>query len=222
MKTAQRRISILFIVILCNLCAQVTASTGAYEGVVTSVDGCEGGFDNGKHKAGEWRWYCNGWRYLYPGYHEVTLRKREAGYATDRIVVTADHAFQPSGTGPAASPQESDGKKAHVGKDGIVVAEAENYASLNDRGHGKNYAKGSSYKGFTGSGYVISPKGDNTSWADGKEIQGFGLKDCEPVKGDHIRGPVRWKSDLSDLNHGTVRLKFELNNAKLFAFQINE
>ena len=29
----------------------------------------------------------------------------------DKIVVTADHAFQPSGTGPAASPQESDGKK---------------------------------------------------------------------------------------------------------------
>lgn len=170
MKTAKRRISILFIVILCNLCAQVTASTGAYEGVVTSVDGCEGGFDNGKHKAGEWRWYCNGWRYLYPGYHEVTLRKREAGYATDKIVVTADHAFQPSGTGPAASPQESDGKKAHVGKDGMVVAEAENYASLDDRGHGGNYAKGSSYKGFTGSGYVISPKGDNKSWADGPEV----------------------------------------------------
>ena len=53
----------------------------------------------------------------------------------------------------------------------MVVAEAENYASLNDRGHGENYAKGSSYKGFTGSGYVISPKGDNTSWADGPEVR---------------------------------------------------
>ena len=50
MKTAKRRISILFIVILCNLYAQVTASTGSYEGVVTSVDGCEGGFDNGPIK----------------------------------------------------------------------------------------------------------------------------------------------------------------------------
>ena len=157
--------------VFCGSVLTASASTGSYEGVVTSVDGCEGGFDNGKHKAGEWRWYCNGWRYLYPGYHEVTLRKREAGYATDRIVVTADHAFQPSGTGPAASPQESDGKKAHVGKDGMVLAEAENYASLNDRGHGENYAKGSSYKGFTGSGYVISPKGDNTSWADGPEVR---------------------------------------------------
>lgn len=27
-----------------------TASTGSYEGVVTSVDGCEGGFDNGPIK----------------------------------------------------------------------------------------------------------------------------------------------------------------------------
>ena len=78
--------------VFCGSVLTASASTGSYEGVVTSVDGCEGGFDNGKHKAGEWRWYCNGWRYLYPGYHEVTLRKREAGYATDRIVVTADHA----------------------------------------------------------------------------------------------------------------------------------
>ena len=74
--------------VFCGSVLTASASTGAYEGVVTSVDGCEGGFDNGKHKAGEWRWYCNGWRYLYPGYHEVTLRKREAGYATDKIVVT--------------------------------------------------------------------------------------------------------------------------------------
>ena len=163
--------SILCIVIPFILCGQATASTGSYEGVVTSVDGCEGGFDNGTHKKGEWRWYLNGWRYLYPGYHEITLRKREAGYATDKIVVTADHAFKPSGTGPAASPQETDGKKAHVFTEGMVVAEAENYVSLDDRGHGGNYAKGSSYKGFSGSGYVISPKGGNTSWGDGPEVR---------------------------------------------------
>ena len=164
-------ISILFVVIPCILCEQATASTGAYEGVVTSVDGCEGGFDNGRHKAGQWRWYLNGWRYLYPGYHDITLRKREAGYATDKVVVTADPAVEPSGTGPAASLQESDGEKAHVGKDGMVVAEAENYASLDERGHGGNYAKGSSYKGFSGTGYVISPRGDNTSWGDGPEVR---------------------------------------------------
>jgi len=162
---------IVILVVSCILHQQATASTGAYEGVVTSVDGCEGGFDNGPHKAGQWRWYLNGWRYLYPGYHDITLRKREGGYATDKVVVTADPAFKPSGTGPAASPQESDGEKAHVGKDGIVVAEAENYASLDERGYGKDYATGSSYEGFSGAGYVISPKGDNTSWSNGPEVR---------------------------------------------------
>ena len=171
MKQTYSSALILFIVIQCIPCEQATASTGAYEGIVTSVDGCEGGFDNGPHKKGQWRWYLNGWRYLYPGYHEITLRKREAGYATDKVVVTADHAFKPSGTGPAASSQESGGRKAHVGKDGMVVAEAENYASLDERGHGQNYAKGSSYKGFSGAGYVISPKGDNTNWGDGPEVR---------------------------------------------------
>ncbi|HAY80176.1 MAG TPA: hypothetical protein DCY79_10265, partial [Planctomycetaceae bacterium] len=164
-------VSILFVAILCILCEQATASTGAYEGVVISVDGCEGGFDNGPHKPGQWRWYLNGWRYLYPGYHDVTLRKREAGYATDKIVVTADHAFKPAGIGPAASPQESAGEKAHVGKDGMVVAEAENYASLDDRGYGKNYATGSRYEGFSGTGYVISPQGNNASWGNGPEVR---------------------------------------------------
>lgn len=171
MKTATRKIGILFIVIPCILHNQATASTGAYEGIITSVDGCEGGFDNGPHKEGQWRWYCNGWRYLYSGYHDITIRKREAGYATDKVVVTADHAFEPSGTGPDASTQEADGERAHIGKDGMIVAEAENYASLDERGNGINYVTESSYEGFSGAGYVISPKGDNTSWSDGPEVR---------------------------------------------------
>ena len=38
--------------VFCGSVLTASASTGSYEGVVTSVDGCEGGFDNGKHKAG--------------------------------------------------------------------------------------------------------------------------------------------------------------------------
>lgn len=157
----------IYTVALIGLVLNATASTGAYEGVVTSVDGARGGFDNGKHKAGEWRWYLNGWYYLSAGYHDITIRKREAGYATDKILVSADQSFKPSGIGPAASARESDGEKAHIAKDGLLVAEAEHYASLDKRKNDSDYSVASSYKGFSGEGYVISPEGDNTGWADG-------------------------------------------------------
>ena len=105
------------------------------------------------------------------GYHDITIRKREAGYATDKILVSADQSFKPSGIGPAASARESDGEKAHIAKDGLLVAEAEHYASLDKRKNDSDYSVASSYKGFSGEGYVISPEGDNTGWADGPELR---------------------------------------------------
>lgn len=56
----------------------------------------------------------------------------------------------------------------------------------------------------------------------GDEIRGFGLTDCIPVTGDHIRKQVKWKKEISELAGRTVRLKFELEDAKLFAFEIKQ
>jgi hypothetical protein len=56
---------------------------------------------------------------------------------------------------------------------------------------------------------------------DGKEIPGLGLGDCEAVKGDSIRKTVRFKDDalLKSIAGRAVRVKFELRDAKLYAFK---
>ena len=56
---------------------------------------------------------------------------------------------------------------------------------------------------------------------DGNEIPGLGLGDCEAVKGDSIRKTVRFKEDalLKSVAGRAVRVKFELRDAKLYAFK---
>ena len=151
--------SVQWVILHCTIAfilSQYATASTVLRGNCHAVDGCEGGFDNGKHKAGEWRRYCNGWRYLYPGYHEVTLRKREAGYATDN---RRDHGSCFPAFGNRAGGESPERMEKATPVKTAWSWPAENYASLDDRGHGGNYAKGSSYKGFTGSGYVTAPRG---------------------------------------------------------------
>jgi hypothetical protein len=56
---------------------------------------------------------------------------------------------------------------------------------------------------------------------DGSSITGFSTKDCKPIKSDHIRHEVSWgkDSDIGTLAGRPVRLKFELTDTKLYAFQ---
>jgi len=56
---------------------------------------------------------------------------------------------------------------------------------------------------------------------DGNEIPGLGLSDCEVIKGDSIRKTVRFKDDklLKSVAGKAVRVKFELQDAKLYAFK---
>lgn len=57
--------------------------------------------------------------------------------------------------------------------------------------------------------------------ADGKAIPGYSLADCPPVFGDTIERTVFWTGgpDLSELQGKTVRLRFVLNDADLYALQ---
>ncbi|MHC4216548.1 MAG: hypothetical protein ACYSWP_24635, partial [Planctomycetota bacterium] len=59
--------------------------------------------------------------------------------------------------------------------------------------------------------------------ADGKAIPGFGLNDCDLIKTDEIRKTVTWggKSDVSKLAGKTVRLKFQMQDAKLYALKFD-
>ena len=54
-----------------------------------------------------------------------------------------------------------------------------------------------------------------------KYATSFGLKDCDPIKTDSVSQVVTWKgnSDVSKLAGQVVRLRFEMQDAKLFAFQ---
>jgi hypothetical protein len=53
--------------------------------------------------------------------------------------------------------------------------------------------------------------------ADGKVIPGFAMGDCRPIKGDYTNHEVVWKG--GSLAQKTVRLRFELKDADLFALQ---
>lgn len=55
----------------------------------------------------------------------------------------------------------------------------------------------------------------------GKPIRGLGLADCLPMRGDEIDHPIRWKADddLNRLAGQAVRLRFNLNNADLYAMR---
>ncbi len=56
---------------------------------------------------------------------------------------------------------------------------------------------------------------------NGNEIQGFGINDCIPLNRDSVRARVQWVggSNVENLAGQTMRLKFELQNAKLYALQ---
>lgn len=56
---------------------------------------------------------------------------------------------------------------------------------------------------------------------DGRAIDGFALDDCHELFGDAVARNVGWKSghDVSDLSGKPIRIRFELQDADLFALQ---
>jgi hypothetical protein len=56
---------------------------------------------------------------------------------------------------------------------------------------------------------------------NGTEIPGFGMSNCDPIIGNHIRKTVSWsaESDISKLAGKTIKLKFEMVQSKLFAIK---
>jgi hypothetical protein len=55
----------------------------------------------------------------------------------------------------------------------------------------------------------------------GIELPGFGLADCDRIKADSTGYEVTWggSGDVSSISGKTVRLKFEMQDAKLYAFE---
>ena len=56
---------------------------------------------------------------------------------------------------------------------------------------------------------------------DEKRLPGYSLEDCVPVTADGLELPVKWKdhSDLSGAAGKTVRIRFQLKNARLYSYR---
>jgi hypothetical protein len=56
-----------------------------------------------------------------------------------------------------------------------------------------------------------------------KPVSGFDLSDCDAIKGDSLRHTVTWKGsfDVGQLAGRVVRLKFQLQEAKLYALKFD-
>ncbi len=59
---------------------------------------------------------------------------------------------------------------------------------------------------------------------EGRPLPGFGMADCPEIFGDALERPVVWKpgSDLAKLAGRSVRLRFELRDADLYALRFGE
>lgn len=57
--------------------------------------------------------------------------------------------------------------------------------------------------------------------ASGMGLEGFSAGDCDPINGNFIHKAISWrgKTDLGELAERPVRLRFVMNDAKLYAFK---
>lgn len=57
-----------------------------------------------------------------------------------------------------------------------------------------------------------------------RPVTGYGIDDCDPITADSVRHVVTWKGnpDVGNLAGQVVRLRFEMQNAKLYAFEFKE
>ncbi|MHC4624267.1 MAG: hypothetical protein ACYS4W_10235, partial [Planctomycetota bacterium] len=56
-----------------------------------------------------------------------------------------------------------------------------------------------------------------------KDTRDYSIKHCDPITSDSVRQVVTWKgsSDVSSLAGKVVRLRFEMQNARLYALKFN-
>jgi hypothetical protein len=59
---------------------------------------------------------------------------------------------------------------------------------------------------------------------NGEQIKGFTSADCDPIQADSTRLVVSWRAntDVSNLADKVVRLKFEMQNARLYALKFDD
>ena len=58
----------------------------------------------------------------------------------------------------------------------------------------------------------------------GEPLPGYSFEDCEPVSGNQVRHPMKWKgsSDLSSLSGKKINVRFQMNRATLYALELGK
>ena len=56
--------------------------------------------------------------------------------------------------------------------------------------------------------------------SDNKSFPGFDDGDYEPIRGDSLHHPVKWKRPLKELSGETVRIQFMWTKGRLFSFDL--
>jgi hypothetical protein len=54
----------------------------------------------------------------------------------------------------------------------------------------------------------------------GKAMRGFSFADCQPIRGNELSAPLRWKKSLAEVNGKPLRLEFSLRHARLYGFEL--
>jgi len=128
-------------------------------------------------------------------------------------------------------------KTGALGESGLVRAAVreDGFVSVSSRGRGGfwtvpfelnsdsiNINAHTLYSGFLRCQILSSSPGDvgsDTRFI--RTIEGHTLEDCQPLVGDHVDAPLTWKgsADLSHLRGQTVRLRFDLYKADLYAIK---
>ncbi|GAH67175.1 unnamed protein product, partial [marine sediment metagenome] len=86
--------------------ATSSADNSAWVGLDGTIvgDGVTDRFDNYNGYYDQWYWRKHNTEvYISSGSHEFNVRRREGGYKIDRIILTTDDQYTPSGTGPPES-----------------------------------------------------------------------------------------------------------------------
>jgi hypothetical protein len=56
----------------------------------------------------------------------------------------------------------------------------------------------------------------------GKPIPGFDAADCQPIRGDGVDLPVKWKGSLTSLKDKPLRMEFQMKDVQLYGFDLAE
>ena len=120
---------------------------------------------------GSWHWNSEVHTiYVTAGTHTFEIVKKEKAFCVDRIILTDDLGYTPSGTGPAES-QRASSDPAFQESGGTVVMECENFDNNDTSNDGSPWLDDTSYGGYVGSGHMTAPSsGGSRSWSDGAAL----------------------------------------------------